>query len=391
MSAAAVVPIAIVPPVVSATTLPDGSGSPDAQPQAAPVPAGVGVLSATPAAQPTRPTSPTVSGSVTRPSIPSGFPEFFLPLNLSFTKALSASGKGLPEEAMQTGILYRAAILASAQVRFLDRRYSLDMQQVKSALVSAPDSHIIIRWDDYVRTVPDEKGMDPAPDPDARFAALNGPASDAHLLSALQKDFVDWVYRKSKVSVRANTALGVFATPEVSQADFMKACADAARDSRNADQGKATGTLDRQIAVLQDKLARAERDYQQNQTQLEDRKREEVVSDAETVFSLLGGKRSRRISSTISKHRMTEQTKAQVTDAADAVAEFKQQLAQLQQSRQQAMDETGTKWGNAVNNITEIPILPKKTDIYVSLFGVAWMPYYLAKSGDQTVEIPAFV
>jgi polyhydroxyalkanoate synthesis regulator phasin len=311
-------------------------------------------------------------------------------MNLSFTKALSAAGKGLPEEALQTGILYRAAILASAQVRFLDRRYSLDMQQVKSALVSAPDAHTIVRWDDYVRTVPDEKGMDPAPDPQAHFAALNGPASDAHLLGALQKDFVDWVYRKSKVSVRANTALGVFATPEVSHADFMKACADAARDARNADQNKATGTLDRQIASLQDKLARAERDYQQNQTQFEDRKREEVVSDAETVFSLLGGKRSRRISSTISKHRITEQTKAQVTDAADAVAEFKQQLAQLQQSRQQALDMAGTKWGNAVNNITEIPILPKKTDIYVSLFGVAWMPYYLTKSGDQVVEIPAF-
>ena len=367
------------------------SDAPAPNPQPGTIPVSTAVSSTTPAAQPTGPTSPTVSGSITRPSIPSGFPEFFLPLNLSFTKALSAGGKGLPEEALQTGILYRAAILASAQVRFLDRRYSLDMQQVKSALVSAPDSHIIIRWDDYVRTVPDEKGMDPAPDPDARFAALNGPASDAHLLSALQKDFVDWVYRKSKVSVRANTALGVFATPEVSQADFMKACADAARDARNADRGKASGTLDRQIAALQDKLARAERDYQQNQTQLEDRKREEVVSDAETVFSLLGGKRSRRISSTISKHRMTEQTKAQVTDAADAVAEFKRQLAQLQQSRQQAMDETGTKWGNAVNNITEIPILPKKTDIYVSLFGVAWMPYYLTKSGDQTVEIPAFV
>jgi hypothetical protein len=54
------------------------------------------------------------------------------------------------------------------------------------------------------------------------------------------------------------------------------------------------------------------------------------------------------------------------------------------------MDEAGTKWGNAINNITEIPILPKKTDIYVSLFGVAWLPYYLAKAGDQTVEIPAF-
>ena len=66
--------------------------------------------------------------------------------------------------------------------------------------------------------------MDPAPDPQARFAAPDGPISDVRLLAALHKDFADWAYRTSKVIVRANSTLGVFATPEVTQADFMKAC-----------------------------------------------------------------------------------------------------------------------------------------------------------------------
>lgn len=48
------------------------------------------------------------------------------------------------------------------------------------------------------------------------------------------------------------------------------------------------------------------------------------------------------------------------------------------------------KLGDAVNNFIEIPILPKKTDNYVSLFGAAWRPYYQVKSGEQLFEIPAF-
>jgi hypothetical protein len=343
-----------------------------------------------PASQPSINSSSPATGSVTRPPIPSGFPEFFLPMNLSFTKALAASGKDMPEEAMMSGVLYRAVILASAQVRFFDRRYSLDMQQVKSALVTALDKHAVVHWDDFVHALPDEKEMDPAPDSQARFVALDDSVSDAHLLSALHKDFADWAYRNSKVAIRANAVLGVFATPEVSQADFMKACADAARVARDATLAKATVTLDRQIATIQEKLNREERGLQQDQTELEERKREELVSGAETVFSLLGGRSSRRISSTMSKHRMTEQTKAEVDDSANAIVEFRQQMAQLEQARQQALDEAGTKWGNAVNNITEIPILPKKTDVYVNLFGVAWMPYYQVKSGDQMIEIPAF-
>ena len=44
--------------------------------------------------------------------------------------------------------------------------------------------------------------------------------------------------------------------------------------------------------------------------------------------------------------------------------------------RQQALDLAGGQWGQVVNNITEIPVLPKKTDIYVNAFGVAWIPCY---------------
>jgi hypothetical protein len=129
---------------------------------------------------------------------------------------------------------------------------------------------------------------------------------------------------------------------------------------------------------------------EQDKTELEQRKREELVSGAETVFSLLGGRSSRRISAAMSKHRMTQQSKGDVTESVDSIAEFQQQLAQLEQTRQQALDEAGSKWGEVVNNITEIPVLPKKTDIYVNLFGVAWLPYYLVKAGEQTLEIPAF-
>jgi hypothetical protein len=87
---------------------------------------------------------------------------------------------------------------------------------------------------------------------------------------------------------------------------------------------------------------------------------------------------------------MTEQSKGDVTESVDAITQFKLQLTQLEQTRQQALDEAGSKWGDTVNNITEIPVLPKKTDIYVNLFGVAWLPYYQVKLGERMLEIPAF-
>ena len=329
--------------------------------------------------------------SLTRLSAPAGVAEFFLPLNLSFTKAVAASGGTLQADSAPAGLLYRPALIASAQVRFLDRKYNLDIGQVKSALVPNPDKRGVIRWDDFVAPVPDSAAMDPAPDPQARFASLDAPLSDAKLISALQRDFADWVYRTSKITVRTNQTLGLYATPDVSQAEFMKVCSDAAREARNAELVKATTVLDRQIKTLKDKIAREGRELKMDETEASQRKGEELATLGENVLGLFGGRRSTRgLSSSLSKHRMTEQAKDQVQESVDALNQYNQELAQLETARQQALDSASGQWGDVVNNITEISVLPKKTNIYVNLFGVAWLPYYHVKSGDQMLEIPAF-
>jgi uncharacterized phage infection (PIP) family protein YhgE len=234
--------------------------------------------------------------------------------------------------------------------------------------------------------------MDPGPDPQARFVSLEPPFSDGKLLTALQKDFSDWVYRTSRVVIRANQALGVFATPDVSQADFMKACAEAARSGRETEMNKATSTLDKQIQTLKDRIAREERELNMDQTELGQRRAEEIGTAAESVISLLGGRRSvgRKLSTSLTKRRMTEQAKADVEESVQALDQYKKQLALLEQQRQQALDSAGEQWGEAVNKVSEIPVVPKKTDIYVSLFGVAWLPYYQLAAGGGTVELPAY-
>lgn len=330
------------------------------------------------------------AGSLTRPPVATGYQEFFLPLNISLTKALELTGNPMPAAAMVSGILYRPALLASAQVRFADRRYDLNAVIIQSALVTELQKRGPIRWDDLKASIPDENSMDPAPDPQGRFTALVGVLADERQMAAVQKDFVDWVFRTCKITVRSNTSLGINATPDISQADFIKACAEAARLARDEELKKSTAALDRRITSLKDKLAREERELQQDQTELGERKKEELVSGAETVFSLLGGKRTRRISSAMSKHRMTEQSKADVNESEAVIEDYKMQLEQLEIARKQAADETAAKWGKAVKDITEIPVMPKKADIYVNIFGVGWLPFYQVKSGQILLEIPAF-
>lgn len=346
------------------------------------------------AAAPPRPAPvirPPTDGSATRPSVPSGVSEYFLPMNLSLSEAFSASGKSMPSGAAQKGVLYRSALIGSAQVRFLDRKLGVDADIRRAVLVENPDRRGVVRWEDFPYVGPSLDKVEGSPAPDARFDTLDAPLGDVKLVNALQKDFADWVYRTTTVKARANEALKVYAGPDVSQADFMKACADAAREARDAEIEKVTAQIERRIAALQDKLYREERELRQDEAELSQRKMEEMGTHAENVFSLFTGSRStRRLSSSLTKRRLTEQAKADVDESLEAIEQMKKELIQLERERQSVVDEVNARWGDVVNQITEVTVNPKKTDVYVNIFGVAWAPYYLVEVNGQTLELPAF-
>jgi hypothetical protein len=330
-------------------------------------------------------------GTQTKPPLPAGIREYYLPQNYSLPEAFSSAQRPMPNDAMIQGVVYKPSLLAAAQVRILDRKYGVDTEITRAALVISPDKRGIIRWDDFAYNGPSLDKVETMPAPSARFGAIDSPLNDSKLMTSLQKDFIDWVIRNSSVTARANTTLKVFAGPDVSQADFMKACADTAREARDAEIAKKTATIDRQIKTLQDKMAREERELREDEADLQHRKMEEMGTHAENVLGLFTGSRStRKLSSSLSKRRMTENAKAEVEESVDAISQFKKQLAELGRQREEMIAEINDRWGRVVNEISEVTINPKKTDVFVNLFGVAWLPYYIVQAGLDELELPAF-
>ena len=329
--------------------------------------------------------------SVTKPPIPAWIREYFLPQNYSLPEAFSAAGRSMPAEVMIEGVIYRPALLASAQVRILDRKHGVESEIIRTALVKSPEKRGSVHWEEHPLSGNVLNNIDTAPVSSARFSAIDSPLNDVKLMTALQKDFTEWVFRSSSVKARANQSLKVFAGPDVSQAEFMKACADAARDARDAEVAKKTAQVDRQLRTLEDKLAREERELREDEDELSHRKMEEAGTHLENITGLFGGRRkASRLSSSLTKRRMTQQAKADVEESVDSIKDFNRQIAELQQRREEIIAEINDRWGRAVNEITEVTIMPKKTDVFVNLFGVAWMPHYVIQSGTETIELPAF-
>ena len=335
-----------------------------------------------------------VSGSqssVTKPPLPAGVKEYFLPQNLSLPAAFRAAQKTMPADALIEGVYYRPALVALAKVRVLDRKLGVDSELTRAALVMTLEKRGSVRWEEYEANPQTLENVETVPVPGARFGTVDAPLNDSRLMTAIQKDFVDWVLRNSSVQARANVVLKVFAGPDVSQADFMRACAEAARDMRDKEIAKQTSQMDRQLKILEDKLAREERELREDEAELSHRKLEEAGTHLENITGLFGGRRkASRLSSSLTKRRMTEQAKADVEESVEAIAQYKQQITDLMKRRADTIAELNEKWGNVVNETTEITVNPKKTDIFVDLFGAAWMPFYNVRVGGTVIELPAF-
>jgi hypothetical protein len=369
--------------VQPASMAPGGSAADVSSP--APVMAAVPV----PQPAPSKP-SPSILGYETRSPVPAGVSEYFLPTNLSLTEAMRVAGKSLPD-AKLSGVLYRPALLAAATVRFLDRKYGVEAEIQRAALVTDPDRRGAVRWENHFFGNFPVKKVEQTPAPQSRFSALDVPLNDSRQMTALQRDFADWVYRSVTITAKANEALKVYAGPDVSQAEFMRACAETAREARDAEIEKKAAQFDRKIKSLEDKLAREQRELREDEAELSHRKMEEMGTHAENVLGLFGGrKNSRRLSSSLTKRRMTEQAKAEVEESLDAIDQYKKDIQALERERQAVIDEINDRWGDVVNDTSEVTVTPKKTDIFVELFGVAWMPYYMVESGGGLVELPAF-
>jgi len=336
------------------------------------------------------PAAPTaIESSQTRPSLPAEVGEYFFPL-LSLPQAFQAATRPMSPSAEIEAILYRPALLAVAQVRFLNHKYGVDSEVLRAVLLPGLERRLTPRWEDFPYQGPALEKLESVPAPSARFALLPAPFSDPRFLATLRRDFVEWVYGTTTVKAKANPALKVYAGPDISQAEFIKACAEAARQARDAEVARQLAALERRIKAVQEKLAREERELRRDEAEYQQRKIEELGTHAENILGLFSRRSMRRLSTSLTRRRLTEQAKAEVEESLDAIKQYKEELAALEQERAKQIEEIHARWAAVVNQVEEITLTPRKSDITLPFFGIVWRPFYIVNTPEGRLELAAF-
>jgi hypothetical protein len=317
-----------------------------------------------------------------RPAIPGDVEEYIFPSTLSASEALGAANLG---SATASGLVYRPALFAQAEVRYTSRQYNIDLAR-KTAVLLEELSSGLVHWEELTLTPIDTHKLGTQAQPNAAYHAVPGWMSDKVKVANLGKDFLEWLYRNGTIKIKGNSQLKVYAGPDTSDADFQKACA-AAGSAIAAGASKAGSSYANKLTTLQNKIEAQELDVKAAEKEVTERNLDSVATGGMMVASWLGLGRKKSLSSATSKMRLAQSAKDRLEKEQQTLENLKEQLAALQAS-QSGVQTSAT--GTAAYAVTEIPLSPAKSDIFSDVFGVAWMPYYVVNANGQTTEIPAF-
>ncbi|MGC9333517.1 MAG: helicase HerA domain-containing protein [Anaerolineae bacterium] len=363
----------------------------------APAPAQAGLVAA-PAqvARPERP-EPAVAAGLSRmpPQLPSSVKQVFLPARVSVNAALAELGgariRASGRQAEDAGsLVYQPGLLGSAKLRFVHTKSRQTHTEEVAYLLPLEGQVQTLDWS-MAQVDLDPGDLDSEPERDAHFAQLPSEMGDSRRYTALRKEFEDYLYYHSAFTLRYNPHVDLYSEPGEDKKEFQRRCRRAAEDAHETEAAKLEAKYDRERKRIEDKLEREKQELRQDKIKHDSLKQEELLGGVESVVGLLTGRRSSsRLTTASRKRRMTRQAREDVEESERTIEALEDELEELEREEQQELEELKDKWAELIDDVENVEVRPRRTDVQLGLFALAWRPYWQVMAGDQVLSVPAF-
>jgi hypothetical protein len=302
---------------------------------------------------------------------------------------------GATAEIQGQKLIYVAALLGMGTVDFVDRQK--DVQEQERFGLLAPSGSIGREM--WERAQPVElaaRDLLDRPAEGAYFVKLPTTMDEAAEFNSLKKALEDFLYANWFVSVFYSPELQVYSRPDENQRDFRLRLQQAAREKRDEELDEINTYYEEKLTKLDDRLRRSQAAVERKDADARARNQEAWVSIGESIFGSMGGRRRsyRALSTYMSKRRMASQKKMEVADAEGSLADLEGQIAALEEEGRAELEAARTHWEEALEKLEEVAIKPRRSDVRVELFALAWAPHWgvAFRSGGEsrTRLVPAF-
>jgi len=270
------------------------------------------------------------------PALPSEISQYYLPVSV-------------PRPPGAQGLLYQAKLYGAAEVAFVDKKKGKEYRRPYRLLLDPVRDAGALRWAAGERAT--ELPSSGSAEPGAHWSEVPAPLDTARKMKALEKSFADHLYANARLTLLQNATLGLSGEPGEDVGTFRDRCRRAAHQEADKELMALRRMYEPQFQALGVPVPEGHV------------REDESLLDA---FNPLHWFRTAPRADT--KDRVNKLHSEWLIKQADVVAQ----------------------WKKAGDEYTETTLAPRRQDVQVTQFGLAWVPYWEIDNSGRTERVPAF-
>jgi hypothetical protein len=284
-------------------------------------------------------------------------------------------------------MVYYPGLLGAMDIHYTSSKYSVDLTQSAALISRLEDGPVALDWDRAVEIELDPQDLESDPMPAAGFADLPTAAQRAKAYDKWRRDLLRWVRQQRHLPLYSSVRFKLSSTPGESKADFLARLAQAAREQRDLEVAKLRKKYSSHFSTLEERLRRAEQAILREQEQAKSQKLQTAISFGTALLGAFLGRKTvssrsagRFGTAMKSASRMSKESMdiARAQETAEAV---KAQMAEMESRLSDDIAALDVAFDPSAEELKEVLIKPKSTDITLEVFSLIWLPYRLDSAG----------
>jgi len=313
--------------------------------------------------------------SAQKPVLKENLPQWYLPLR--------------SQPISNQSLLYQPTVLIHGQVHFTEPKVNMDQDKSISYLIPVKNDPIPVKWESALQNPVPIEDLEKIPADKASFADIPSLFNQSGLESDLKKEAMQWLYRTQQITLWKSPSTRIVSQPDEDERDFRIRLSQQAREQRDQAIEELREKYAAKKESLEEKIRKSMQTLEREKEQVKQQGMQTAISIGATILGAVIGRKAIGTSSigratTTARNASRAMKETQdVNRAKETVEVMKQKLTELEQEIQQDIDSISKKMDATTEQLENVSIKPKKTDITIQLIAICWAPYW--KNTDGTM------
>jgi hypothetical protein len=277
-------------------------------------------------------------------------------------------------------IHYRPLLFAEVRLHFVDARSKTDCWQTLQLMHPAVEHSEEFAWNQADQSLTELAAFDRQPLAGSEFATVPDASVRPNQIKIWGKMLPAHIYQEITLELKTCPEVKLSSTLEETEGDFIARIALALREKRDDQIEKMRKRYSRRLTALQEQVRKAQVRVDKAKDQYGQQKMTTAISFGATLLGALLGRKAvsagtlGRATTTMRGGARTAAKKRDIDEALESLAAVESRYEALEAELETELQRIQDEFDIDQVRIETIRIRPRKTDIAVTMMGLAWMP-----------------